>query len=520
LKFQESNSNEFDFYSSNQNLENIIIESIKFILLILYENYSGYKNIILYHNKYKTLFRNLYEILKVNSNNANIMNGISKELYTLFFEFKNELNKFRNEFFKNADEKSFLENEKIILNFSDGLIEMIFDSQLYLNSKDKNNFITLFHLLKKIVQEYMHSNPMNIEFPFQKGFFYNIIHFIKALENLFVNDYNNNNIAIKSYFALLKEYLEAIDNKITRQNYFRNLLIHVFKIYPNNLTIIINFLNFTNEMIWKNYSLESEDIELLFDFYSNKNEEIQKEKEDLENTIINCEDFEDHFNEICEKFKKIIGATGIYISKYDLKRVYPLPEDADENGHIDPANIKVLQYVNWCDDHSFLNKKFLEPGTGVTYKLINPNDEEGEEGEEEKKEEANDDEEENEEKKEEPKEEVLNNIEIEEVVNEPKIHFFREPRLGSYIAIDIRYQSSLQYSSLTSAIENLNEYKVKKEEQDKRLAEKAEEEKENEGKNEEKITKKMKKKKKKTKMKIKKKEEKKKKKMKMTNQLC
>ena len=284
LKFKESNTNEFDFYSSNKNLENIIIESIKFTLLILYENYTGYKNIILYHNKYKTLFRNLYEILKVNSNNANIMNGISKELYTLFFEFKNELNKFRNEFFKNADEKSFLENEKIILNFSDGLIEMIFDSQLYLNSKDKNNFITLFHLLKKIVQEYMHSNPMNIEFPFQKGFFYNIIHFIKALENLFVNDYNNNNIAIKSYFALLKEYLEAIDNKITRQNYFRNLLIHVFKIYPNNLMIIINFLNFTNEMIWKNYSLESEDIELLFDFYSNKNEEIQKEKDNNNNS--------------------------------------------------------------------------------------------------------------------------------------------------------------------------------------------------------------------------------------------
>ena len=100
------------------------------------------------------------------------------------------------------------------------------------------------------------------------------------------------------------------------------------------------------------------------------------------------------------KCKKIIGATGIYISKYDLKRVYPLPENADENGHIDPANVKVLQYVNWCEDHSFLDKKFLEPGTGVTYKLINPNDEEGEEGEEEKKEEANDDEEENEEKKE------------------------------------------------------------------------------------------------------------------------
>ena len=55
--------------------------------------------------------------------------------------------------------------------------------------------------------------------------------------------------------------------------------------------------------------------------------------------------------------------------------------------------------------------------------------------------------------------------------------FFREPRLGCYYAIDIRYQSSMQYSSLLSAIENFKEYKVKKEEQDKRLAEKEEEEK-------------------------------------------
>ena len=55
--------------------------------------------------------------------------------------------------------------------------------------------------------------------------------------------------------------------------------------------------------------------------------------------------------------------------------------------------------------------------------------------------------------------------------------FFREPRLGCYYAIDIRYQGSMQYSSLLSAIENYKEYKIKKEEQDKRLAEKEEEEK-------------------------------------------
>jgi len=211
-------------------------------------------------------------------------------------------------------------------------------------------------------------------------------------------------------------------------------------------------------------------------------EEKRKQKEDLEKSITTCEDFEDHLNEICEKFKNIIGATGVYISKYDLKRKYPIDPDADENGHIDPSNTKVLQYVNWCNDHAFLHHQYLSPNEGVTYKLIGKGEGDDEEGEgdapEEKKEEGEEgdgDEEENKEK--EPKEEILKHLIIEEVVNEPKMKFFREPRLGCYYAIDIRYQGSMQYSSLLSAIENFKEYKVKKEEQDKRLAEKAEEEK-------------------------------------------
>ncbi len=210
-------------------------------------------------------------------------------------------------------------------------------------------------------------------------------------------------------------------------------------------------------------------------------EEKRKQKEDLEKSITTCEDFEDHLNEICEKFKNIIGATGVYISKYDLKRKYPIDPDADENGHIDPSNTKVLQYVNWCNDHSFLHHQFLSPSEGVTYKLIGKGEGDDEEGEgenpEEKKEEEEGDGDDEEKKEKEPKEEVLKHLIIEEVVNEPKMKFFREPRLGCYYAIDIRYQSSMQYSSLLSAIENFKEYKVKKEEQDKRLAEKEEEEK-------------------------------------------
>ena len=118
------------------------------------------------------------------------------------------------------------------------------------------------------------------------------------------------------------------------------------------------------------------------------------------------------------------------VTEFFQKEIY-----ADENGHILPSNQKVLRYVNQCSEYSFLQRKYLEIGNGVTYKLI------GIQMKKIKKEKK----EKNMMKK---KEEVLKNIFIEEVVNENKIKFFREPILGCYFAIDIRYNSSLNYNAL------------------------------------------------------------------------
>ena len=267
-------------------------------------------------------------------------------------------------------------------------------------------------------------------------------------------------------------------------------LSELYKIQPSNpITFLSNWLlneaqseeilskieldkKIKNDLEQKQIEYEAEQKKIKEEQEKISQEKTQ-EKKDLETTITTCTDFEDNLNIICEKFKKIIGATGIYISKYDLKRKYPIEPDADENGHIDPANIKVLQYVNWCDDHSFLHRKYLEPETGVTYQLVIPK--EGED--EEEKPPENEDEEEGKEK-EPPKEEALKSVVINEVINDDRIKFFREPRLGCYLAIDIRYMSSMQYSSLVSAIENLNEYKVKFAEQEKRREEREAREKE------------------------------------------
>ena len=222
-----------------------------------------------------------------------------------------------------------------------------------------------------------------------------------------------------------------------------------------------------------------------------KEEEKEQEKEKLRKAITSCTDFEDKLNEICEQLKTIIGATGVYISSYEYKRKPIENITDDENAHIDPDNIKVLRYIHWNEDHNFLHGKYLPRKKGVTYSLFlkgqEGEDDEEEEGGEEPKEpapqegggEAEEGEGDEDEKEGQTKDQLVKMLEIKDVVNTKKVHFFREPRLGSYLCFNIGYRSSLNYNSLLSAIKNLQEYQVKNDEYEKAKAEKEEEEKQN-----------------------------------------
>ena len=223
-----------------------------------------------------------------------------------------------------------------------------------------------------------------------------------------------------------------------------------------------------------------------------KEEEKEKEKEKLRETIKTCTDFGDNLNDICEQLKKIIGATGVYISSYEYKRKPIEKITDDENAHIDPDNIKVLRYIHWNEDHNFLHGKYLPKKKGVTYSLFlkgqEGEDDEEDEGGEEPKEpppqeggggEGEEGEGEEDEKEGQTKDQPVKMLEIQDVVNTKKVHFYREPRLGSYLCFNIGYKSSLNYNSLLSAIKNLQEYQVKNDEYEKAKAEKEEEEKQN-----------------------------------------
>ena len=96
-----------------------------------------------------------------------------------------------------------------------------------------------------------------------------------------------------------------------------------------------------------------------------------KDENNFMQEIKNCKDFWLGFNNICQRLKDLINATGCYIGIYDLKRK-PVMEDDDETGHIDPSNSKVLRYIGWNNDHNFLDGKCLEQNQGVTFDLIFP----------------------------------------------------------------------------------------------------------------------------------------------------
>ena len=148
------------------------------------------------------------------------------------------------------------------------------------------------------------------------------------------------------------------------------------------------------------------------------------------------------------------------------------------DGHLDPSGTKVLRYIGWNNDHKFLDGQCLEPNQGVTYDLITPKPAQG--GGEAEAQGENKNTEQNpqggnevkKEKEEEIKiEDTVKSLLIEDVVNDNRIKFFKEPRLGCYLALDLTYKTSLSYNSLLSAIQCTKNYEASKEEQEARKKE-------------------------------------------------
>jgi hypothetical protein len=140
--------------------------------------------------------------------------------------------------------------------------------------------------------------------------------------------------------------------------------------------------------------------------------------------------------------QEFTGATGVYIGKLEHPRL-PIDEKDNDKAHVDRDAPKVLKFLHAApEDQSYMKGKILKPGQGVTHEVFNAPDitprsltsavEEGGEGEEGEKASVP--------VTSTPRDALMDqyyHVYVPEVVREPKMHFYRVPRLGSYMSIPL-----------------------------------------------------------------------------------
>lgn len=137
----------------------------------------------------------------------------------------------------------------------------------------------------------------------------------------------------------------------------------------------------------------------------------------------------------------------------------PITDESDETAHLLTEEPKVIQYSHTTKDHSFMIDRVLGPDQGITHDVFKePSaaeeepaaDEEGEEGA--------------------PKAQPdilteFKHVFVEEVVREPRMDYQKVPRLGSFMAVPLVYESCLSDEALDAYVQNTRDVEALKEEQ-------------------------------------------------------
>ena len=101
---------------------------------------------------------------------------------------------------------------------------------------------------------------------------------------------------------------------------------------------------------------------------------------------------------------------------------------------------EIIKYIHATPDHEFLIGKTLTQSQGLTHDVFKPIEVKEEEGEAEPQNEENAEAVEDAGPKPVPKE-VPHHKYISEVVRESRMHYFKVPKLGSYLAVEVKYNS-------------------------------------------------------------------------------
>jgi hypothetical protein len=175
-----------------------------------------------------------------------------------------------------------------------------------------------------------------------------------------------------------------------------------------------------------------------------KDDVVNHDKNSFMKTIAIAHDLSDHLQDLTNHLKKYTNASAVYIGKLVSPKKAITDQD-DDSAHIDDASDKIIHFSHADEEHDFIVEQVLNKGSGLTFDVfLDKLDDEGNI----------------------IKKDDLEHILIKEVVREPRIHFFKVPRLGSYLAIRLEYDSCLFVESYNDGIANAIRTKELKREQE------------------------------------------------------
>ena len=171
---------------------------------------------------------------------------------------------------------------------------------------------------------------------------------------------------------------------------------------------------------------------------------VQAEKDKFMKMVKDAHDLGDHMQDLLDHMKKFTNASAVYIGQLVAPKK-PITDGDDDSAHIDDASEKIIHFTHADEAHKFLVDQVLPKGNGLTFDVFTDKvDEEGKKIEQED----------------------LDHILIKEVVREPRMHFFKVPRLGSYMAIRLEYDSCLFVEAYNAAIADAMSMKERKKDQE------------------------------------------------------
>lgn len=186
-----------------------------------------------------------------------------------------------------------------------------------------------------------------------------------------------------------------------------------------------------------------------------KENEIKREEKvkSFYESITQSEDLNDNLNLLCDYLQEFTGATGVYIGKL-MVPMKEINEEDDDRAHLDEENPKVIRFLYASDTHEFMQEKILRSEQGISHDAFK-DPEVAEEGEEENLEREDGT---VAEKKE--VDDILKSyrhIYVKEVVREQRMHFYKVPRLGCFMAVPLVYNSCLFEDALENSVNDFLE---------------------------------------------------------------